>query len=316
MIDSAQIIEEATEHTSAVRVTFLIGLHFTAMKYLPLSIAADKKVMAQSGLRALGFRQARGVFNAMLTKLDGLPPIRAEQDEVLQNLMGTSPCTHLLLDDERWASPLNDAFSGPFLYPKIGKVMGPISELLSPTQMSIHLSLLNPAVFLQECLTSDTATRTLSKFLNSVDPRQLSWRDTVDALRAACPEVPLTLWADEDAPLIWPRVLRNIYGMDKNTPINGGLVPTNQFLSPEGQSRLQAFLNKHTPDTEEKFEQVISVFLDKYGDPNAMTPECNIPGWGADEIEAISERYEEDLAYFAELDGIDFITPTADPITA
>ena len=49
--------------------------------------------------------------------------------------------------------------------------------------------------------------------LTDVDPlRRLRWSDTVRNIRIHNPGVPLTVWCDEDTPLIWPEVLQAVSG--------------------------------------------------------------------------------------------------------
>ena len=50
--------------------------------------------------------------------------------------------------------------------------------------------------------------------LNGVDPGAFRWTDMVKRLREAHPDMPMTIWCNEDTPLIWAQVVREMAGLD------------------------------------------------------------------------------------------------------
>ncbi|SFJ35825.1 hypothetical protein [Celeribacter neptunius] len=290
-------------------VNLHIGVHFTANGYLPENVQENEERLKANGIYTPTMRHARAVILSMLEQLDGLPPIKPEEEEVMMRLLGQPSAGKLFLSDDRWSASLRDSFSGDMLYSEIAERVAPVTELFASSDLQISLSLINPAVFLYNSLTSGTAQSRIQGFLERVDPETLRWRDTIAALRSAVPDVPLLIWCEEDAPLIWPRVLHKLFNLSGDQPLTGALAPLRPLLEDEGFIRLDAYLRSHPPETQAQYEQVILLFLDKYGRPDVLAPRCDIPGWDDIDIEAVSAHYEEDIAELAQSEGITFLLP-------
>ncbi|WP_321364975.1 hypothetical protein [uncultured Celeribacter sp.] len=302
-----------TQANDAQRVTLHIGLHFTSADYILKAIGANRTCLKEHGIYVPPKRHAWGTINAMLKRLDGLPPIAEEATEVRTTLLGKAQAQHLFLSDERWASPLRTALEGKTLYPEIGTHVRAVAEIFSSSELQIGLSLINPAIFLSESFASGTGAHLLKTFVEEVDPATLRWRDTLNDLRAALPDIPLVVWAEEDAPLIWPAVMHRLFHLPPDVPLSGRILPLKPLLHDEGYERLQTYLTSHPPKTREQYERVVMVFLNKYGREEALAPRCSIPGWGAEDIEVLTAHYEEDLDSFAQDDSITFLQPVTQP---
>ncbi|WP_417280613.1 hypothetical protein [Celeribacter sp.] len=291
------------------RVTLHIGVHFTADGYLQRSVSANRARLKAHGVHVPAKRHTWGVISKMLEGLDGLPPIVEEEDEVRRALLGNSGAQHLFLADDRWAAPLRDAVDGETLYPGIGARVAAVAELFSASELQISMALINPAIFMSNSFASGTAPRLLSTFVDQVAPSSLRWRDTVDALRKAVPNVPLLIWAEEDAPLIWPTVMQRLFHLPPEVPVSGRILPLKPLLVEEGFERLKTYLISHPPETTAQYEKVILAFMDKYGREEALAPRCDIPGWDAEAIDVLTAHYEEDLDALAQEEGITLLQP-------
>ncbi|NVK47296.1 MAG: hypothetical protein HWE33_13410 [Rhodobacteraceae bacterium] len=297
------------KETEKPRVTLHIGVHFTADGYLQRSVSANRARLKAHGVHVPAKRHAWSVISKMLENLDGLPPIAEEEDEVRRALLGQSGAQHLFLADDRWAAPLRESVDGEMLYPGIGERVAAVAELFSGAELQISMALINPAVFMSNSFASGTAPRLLSTFVDQVDPAGLRWRDTVEALRAAVPDVPLLIWAEEDAPLIWPTVMRHLFHLPPEEPVAGRILPLKPLLLEEGFERLKTYLIRQAPETPAQYERAIMVFMDKYGREEALAPRCDIPGWGPEDIEVLTAHYEEDLDALAQEEGVTLLLP-------
>ncbi|MCA0044522.1 hypothetical protein [Celeribacter litoreus] len=229
---------------------------------------------------------------------------------MLTRVFGRNRSHRALLADDRLASPLRSAFDGSFLYPSIGERVRQFAELFYSSKLQISLSLLNPAAFIHYALVTSSTSKHIEKFLGRVPPEAIGWYDTVMSLKAANPDVPIVLWAEEDAPFIWPRVLRKLAYLPEGTPLNGYHAPLIPLLEDEGLARLQDHLKNAPPPSDEAFEEVISDYLEKFGMVEKLSPRCEIPGWDDRIIADVTARYEEDLERLAQEDGIEVIAPT------
>ncbi|MBW6419321.1 hypothetical protein [Celeribacter sp. PS-C1] len=303
-------MNDATE-TEKPRVTLHIGVHFATTQDLQRSVSANHAQLKKHGVHVPAPRHAWRVISKMLETLDGLPPIAAEEAQVRSALLGTSEAQHLFLADARWAAPLRESVDGEILYPGIGDRVAAVAELFSEAELQISLALINPAIFLHNSFASGTAPRLLSTFVDQVAPESLRWRDTVAALRAAVPDVPLLIWAEEDAPLIWPTVMRHLFHLPPEVPVAGRILPLKPLLSQEGFEQLKSSLTSHPPETPVQYEHVIMAFMEKYGREEALSPHCDIPGWDAEDIDILTAHYEEDLEALAQEEGITLLQPVS-----
>ena len=55
--------------------------------------------------------------------------------------------------------------------------------------------------------------------------------------------------------------------------------------------------------------RVIAAFLDKYGQDDKIEEDVDMPGMTDDMVEELSQIYENDVAFIAQLPGVDFIIP-------
>lgn len=301
--------DPASQAHETAWINLHIGVHFAGAAYLPESLNANEGLLKKTGMHAPSPRQARAAILGMIDQLDGLPPILPEEEAVLSRLRGDTGARNLFMFDDRWAAPLRSAFNGDILYSEIDERVLPVAELFASSKLQISLSLLNPGVFLNNSLSSEPAEKHVRDFIKRIDPETLRWRDTVAKLRKALPDVPLLLWCEEDAPLIWPDVLRHLFNLPDDCPVLARLAPLRPLIEKEGFIRLETYLRKHPPETRAQYEQVIMLFLDKYGKHEALIPHCDVPSCNAETLEIMSANYEEDVAYLAQQDGITFLLP-------
>ncbi|AJE45511.1 hypothetical protein [Celeribacter indicus] len=291
-----------------MQVHLHIGAYFTTTTQVFNALRTNA---AQSGTALPVRRVYRQAVRALIDRLDGLPPIDAEEAELISTILGGRSAERMVLFDVNWASPLPEALgTSGRLYSGIASHAATVAELFSSQDLSVSMALRNPANFLQTAIEAKTARGALDAFLRAADPAEVGWLEAVVDLRAALPaKVPLTLWCEEDLPLIWPRLLRSLAGLPEGAPATESLLPLGQVMKPEGLSRLEIFLKAHPPRTDEQYERTVLAFLDKYALEEVLDPVCDIPGWDAAALAAVTERYEADVATLAARDDLTMILP-------
>mgnify|MGYP003670590229 CR=1 FL=1 len=126
-------------------------------------------------------------------------------------------------------------------------------------------------------------------------------------LRAACPDVPLTIWCNEDLPLIWPDVLRIISGVEAE--MTGEDAILRQIMTPGGFTRLKGYLRDNPAKGLPTWRKVVTAFLGKYADEAAVAPDIDLPGWTDETIAGLSDLYEADIARLKAMGDVTFIAP-------
>jgi hypothetical protein len=174
--------------------------------------------------------------------------------------------------------------------------------------LEIFIALRNPATFLPQVFQQSKAA-TLETYLKGFYPTHIKWSDVIRRIRFTVPDAELTVWCNEDTPLIWAELIRKIGGVDNYTRITGGVDLLSAIMSPEGMKRFLTYMKEHPPQTEEQKRRIISAFLSKYAIDDEIEEEIDIPGLDDHMLENLTEIYEQDLDVIAQMDDVHFIEP-------
>lgn len=187
-----------------------------------------------------------------------------------------------------------------------------LGQLFAGDRLEIWMGLRNPALWIpdlvraQKSAVPDLARDTV---LGGRDPAAIRWSDFLKQIRAAAPEVALTVWATEDTPLLWGHLIREISGLPPLTQIKGAFDMLSQVMHPDGMKRFRAYLGEHEDMNEMQRRRVMAAFLGKYALEDALEDEIDVPGWHDALIEEITDRYFDDLDRIAHIPGVTLITP-------
>ena len=166
----------------------------------------------------------------------------------------------------------------------------------------------NPATFLPALLKA-TPHEQINQLLQGLDPMQIRWSDLIGRITQAVPDVPVTVWCDEDSPLIWGEVIRELAGVEPTHPIAGAYSRMADITSQEGMTRFRAYLAEKPKLTEIQIRRVMVAFLDKYADPSKVEHQFDLPEWDTHLVQDLTELYEEDLFDIARMPGVSLIAP-------
>ena len=146
-------------------------------------------------------------------------------------------------------------------------------------------------------------------YLGGIDPRLVRWSDTIAAIREAAPRVTITVWCNEDAPLIWAQIIREMAGLEHGEKITGGFDLLSSIMTEEGMKRFRAYLKSHPTMVEVQKRRVIAAFLDKFAIEDEIEEELDVYGWTEDLIDEITDIYDEDVFRHPAHSGVTMITP-------
>ena len=183
-----------------------------------------------------------------------------------------------------------------------------LARLFPGCEISFYLALRSPATFLP-LLFQRQKGKTYEEFMLGSDPVLLRWSDLLTRIRAETPHATVTVWCDEDTPLLWPEVLRHVAGLEEGVPLEGGDEVLRLLMTEDGMPRLEGYLATHPTGSEAQWRRVASAFLDKFARPDALNLTVDLPGWTEDLIEALTHQYEQDVARIAQLPGVRLLMP-------
>ena len=175
-------------------------------------------------------------------------------------------------------------------------------------QIEIFLAIRNPATFLP-ALFDAAPVDDLDELLRDSDPFDLSWSELIWRIRDEHPDVALTVWCNEDSPLIWAQIIREMAGLNPGTKIKGGFDLLSEIMTRDGMKRFRAYLAEHPVMSEIQKRRVMVAFLDKFAREDVIEEELDLPGWTDELVDGLSEAYDEDVYEIARIPGVNFITP-------
>lgn len=293
-----------------MQVAIHLGVHCTDDDRVLKTLLQNKGVLSQQGICVPGPGRYRRNLVDVVQKLKGAPASDATRDMLLDELLDDDSTTRVVLSHENFICVPGRVFDHGMLYEKAGYKPMWLRNVFPGHEVEFFLSIRNPASFVPAAFHhKEQRTQNFSKYMQDVDLLDMRWSDVIVAIKETNPDTPLTVWCNEDTPLIWPAVIREISGHDLATQLNGGLDVLSQIMKKEGMLRLRNYLGTHPPQNEIQRRRIVAVFLDKYAIEDAVEEELDVPGWTEDLVNKLTQIYEDDLYEIERLPGVNFITP-------
>ncbi|HBV53708.1 MAG TPA: hypothetical protein DEF12_01595 [Rhodobacteraceae bacterium] len=296
-----------------MQIALHAGVHETDEGRLIKCLSRNAKAFAARGISIPSQTNYRFLLrDAVASIVNGGTPSQQARSVLLDEILGAETQMvepdRLLLSNVNFFSNMGAALKDGMLYRAAEARLDAFQQLFPQDEIELYIGIRNPATFLP-------AIQTASKFesaeemLQGADPHAVRWSDLVTRLREACPTVAITVWCNEDTPLIWGSLLREIAGVEPNIKIVGAFDLLGEIMSPEGMKRFRAYLKEHPVMTEMQKRRVISAFLDKFAKEDEIEDEIDTPGWTDRMLTELTELYEEDLYRLQRIPGVTFFSP-------
>lgn len=284
------------------------GAHFTEEERLLRCLLRNTEDFSRRGVAVPGPGKYRTLLKKTMAALQEAPPSPDARDILLDVILDDDNADRVILSHMfLFGAPRGIVRSG-MMYEAAPARMAQLESLFAHDEIELFLALRNPATFLPALFTQ-APQDDMASFLRGESPFAIKWSDTLAAIRAAAPSVKITAWCFEDMPMIWAQIIREMAGLEHGEKIIGGFDLLSEIMSKEGMQRFRAYLKSHPTMTEMQKRRVISAFLDKFAIEDAIEEELNAPGWTEDDIDALTDIYEEDMHLVARIPGVTFIAP-------
>ena len=295
-----------------MRIVYHLGAHCTDDERLLRCLLKNRGTLAAQGIVVPGPTKYRTLLRDTAVTLKGRPASLDTQALVLEQIMEEDKAERLILSWDSFLSYPPWALDAA-LYPTAAERIRAFSQIFPQIEAEFHLALRNPATFLPALFDKQKnhkgGSKTFPEFLKGLDPHAIRWSDLIERVLRANPEVPLSIWCDEDTPLIWPEVLQAVSGHAPGTVLDDAHELLTQIMSAEGLKRMQAYLASHPVTSPEMRRKVVSAFLDKFALSERINVEVEVPGWTAGTIASLTRIYEQDVARIAQMAGVRLIAP-------
>ncbi|MBV1895333.1 MAG: hypothetical protein KUG70_02665 [Rhodobacteraceae bacterium] len=284
------------------------GAHFTDEDRLIKCLLRNKGDFAKRGVAVPGPGKYRKLLKETFNALKDAPASPDARDVLIDAILDDEIADRLILSNMHFFGAPRAAVRQGILYPIAPDRITNIQQLFPHDQVELFMSIRNPASFLPAVFDHSPHDQ-FADFLGGIDPREIRWSETLTRIRDAAPDVPITVWCNEDTPLIWAQIIRELAALEHGENIVGGYDLVSEIMSPEGMKRFRAYLKSHAEMTEMQTRRVISAFLDKFAIEEEIEEELDIPGWTEQLVEELTDLYDEDLFQIQRLPGVQVISP-------
>ena len=288
-----------------MRIVYHLGAHCTDEDRLVRCLLKNRALLAEQGIIVPATTRYRKLLRDTVMQLRGNFASSDTQALVLEQIMEESAAERLILS---WPSMLSFpayALQGGF-YRAAGERTNAFTRIFPDCDAEFHLAIRNPATFLPDLQEAVNAKRQ-EDILTGIDPLGLRWSDVIRQILAHNPGVPLTVWSDEETPLIWPEVLQAVSGHAPDTALQDDDELLSMIMTEIGMGRMRAYCNEHPPQSVTQRRRIVTAFLEKFARAERVEQEITLPGWSEDLVAAVSDAYLQDVERIRRLSGVTLI---------
>ncbi|MGK7754680.1 MULTISPECIES: hypothetical protein [unclassified Roseovarius] len=291
-----------------MQVVIHAGAHMTDEDRLINTLLANRDPLAEIGTDVPAPSSYRKLLRDILNAVAENGITEETRANVLSAIDHDAGSDRLVLSNQAFFGTPKMAVGQGMFYPAAETRIEAFRQIFAHDELELFLALRDPATLLP-ALFAKTPHETMADFLNGVDPIQFRWSETVARFRHTFPDMPITIWCNEDTPLVWAQVLREMAGLDPHAAFEGEFALLQEIMTSAGMKRFETYLASHPGMTETQKRRVISAFLDKFVKDEEIEEELDLPGWTEDLVESLSEAYDEDVYEIERIQGVNFIAP-------
>lgn len=286
------------------------GVHATDDDRFLKCMLRNVEALRKRGVSVPGPSRYRNLLREAIHRLGEGNMAADARETLIESIVQEDPETidRLVLSNENFFSVPKIAISNGYIYPMASGRLEKLSQLFDGDEIELFIGIRNPATWLPE-LFKRSPHPNFDLMLGGSGPFDLRWSEFVARLRREAPQVAITVWCNEDTPLIWGQIIREAGGIDMTQKIVGAFDILSEIMSKEGMQRFRAYLAEHPVMTEIQKRRVMAAFLDKFALDDEIEESIDIPGWTDELIDTLTDIYDEDVYAIGRMPGVNLITP-------
>lgn len=292
-----------------MKIILHAGAHATDDDRLLRCLLRNADDLRHKGVAIPGPSHYRQLLSGALSALSKADPAPEAREILLETVLSEEPenFDRVVFSHEHMFCVPKIALGAGRFYPRADERLYHASRLFQTDEVSLFLGVRNPATWLPAVF-AQTPHQDFDLFLNGADPAYLRWSELIERIHKTLPDLPITVWCNEDSPLIWGEIVRAMAGLPSGTKINGAFDLLAKIMTKEGMVRFRAYLKSHPGLSEPQKRRVMIAFLDKYALDEAVEEELDIPGWTDEYVAGLSELYERDVDAIAAMPNVTMIS--------
>ncbi|MFT5341897.1 MAG: hypothetical protein ACI9BH_001110 [Paracoccaceae bacterium] len=284
------------------------GAHYTDDDRLMKCLLRNKGDFAKRGIAVPGPGKYRKLLKDTFNALKDAPASPDARDVLIDAMLDEEQADRLILSNTHFFGAPRASVRQGVLYPMAAERIATMRQLFPDDQVEVFMAIRNPASFLPAVFDHSPHDE-FADFLGGIAPQDVLWSETLMRIRDAAPNVPITVWCNEDTPLLWAQIIRDLAGLEHGEKIVGGFDLLSEIMTREGMKRFRAYLKSHAVMSETQKRWVISAFLDKFAIEEKLEEELDLPGWTDELVNEMTDIYDEDVFTIQRLPGVQMITP-------
>ena len=290
-----------------MRIVYHLGVHCTDEDRLVRCLLKNRATLAEQGIVVPSPTRYRKLLRDTAIRLRGAAASDETASMILDQIIDEPVGERMILS---WTSFLSfPAYAvSEMLYARGGERLHGFTQIFPDYEAEFHLAIRNPASFLPD-LRQRAQRKGHEDILNGVDPTQLRWSDTIRGIKEANPGVQVTVWCDEDAPLIWPELLQAISGHLPETVLEDDDDLLADLMTEAGLARYRTYCQEHPPQSVSQRRRIVTAFLEKFGHPEKLAADADVPGWSEALVDQLTQSYLRDIDRIVRMPGVRFIEP-------
>ncbi|MEL6915539.1 MAG: hypothetical protein AAFP13_13655 [Pseudomonadota bacterium] len=291
-----------------MEIVYHIGAHETDEDRLIRCLLKNEASLAERGIAVPNPGRYRKLMRETLQAMVGRTQPSISRDEMLEAILGDAVADRVIMSNANFCCINARVFENGDFYGLGPLRVAALGRLFPGDKIELHMGIRNPATFVPAVL-NPLSDRVRGDIRAALDPFALRWSDVIARLSEALPEAEVTIWCNEDTPLLWSEIVREVSGLEHGVPIVGGFDLLSEIMTAEGFRRFLSYLKSRPPQTEVQKRRVIAAFLDKYALESEVEEELDMPGWTDETVETLTRLYEEDVYAIERMPGVTLITP-------
>ncbi|MGR3291985.1 MAG: hypothetical protein ACU0C9_12435 [Paracoccaceae bacterium] len=289
-------------------IAYHLGAPYTDEEQVFKSFQKDPELLEKNGFLVRLPREYRRLINRAIEKTTQQDATPQEQELLLSTLTNQSAVGRLLLTNGKFLGVPSWMFNQSKFYQNAGLRTNELRNLFPDNPCEFFLSIRNPATFIPEAFLGQK-NKNYEQFISDIVLENIRWSDVIRLIQLANPDCPITVWCNEDTPIIWSTVLCELAGVEHQTRFEGDLDILRGIISTDGNNRLEQYLAERPSLNEMQRRRVKAVFLEKFVVSDAVEIEIDLPGWTDETIVKMTDVYEDDIETIERMPGVNFISP-------
>lgn len=291
-----------------MQVALHFGAPYTDENRLQLCLGKNRERLAEVGTVIPRPSSYRKNLRPVLHRFREGTGDDALREEFIHAVAGDSHPDRLVFSTDTFLGVPRMTVREDQFYPGYPNRLDSFLQLFDGAEVELYFATCNPATYLQS-LAKAHPGEDPDTLIDFSDPMNLRWSDFIARIREIYPHLPMTVWCNEDSPLIWQEIIREIAGVDPTFELEGAFDFLKEIMEKDGFKRFKAFLADRPAMTAVQQKRVIAAFLEKFAREDILEEDIDFPGWTEAHVDRLTEIYDEDVYEIEKLSGVKFLTP-------